>query len=68
MHWSGCWPTFLPYEGSLKSLNARLVLLSRYGVDYRYPGFSTTKREMNAALRHAERVRLKARIILGLQP
>jgi hypothetical protein len=58
----------LPRAGSLKSLKARLVILSRYAVDYRYPGFSTSTREMRAALRHAERVRLKVRAILGLPP
>jgi HEPN domain-containing protein len=58
----------LAHFGSLKGLRSRLILLSRYAVDYRYPGFSATRREMRAALLHAERVRLKARTILGLPP
>ena len=58
----------LPQASSLKSLKSRLVILSRYAVDYRYPGFSTSTREMRAALRHAERVRPKVRAILGLPP
>jgi HEPN domain-containing protein len=58
----------LPHEPSLKGLKTACVILSRYAVDYRYPGFSTSTREMRAAVRHAERVRLKARTILGLPP
>jgi HEPN domain-containing protein len=58
----------IPHEGSLKPLKPRLVILSRYAVDYRYPGYSTSTREMHAALRHAERVRLQVRTILGLPP
>jgi HEPN domain-containing protein len=58
----------LPQENSLKVLKPRLVILSRYAVVYRYPGFSTSTREMRGALRHAERVRLKVRTILGLRP
>jgi HEPN domain-containing protein len=58
----------LPHHNSLKGLTSRLVILSRYAVDYRYPGFSTSTREMRAAIRHAGRVRLRARTILGLPP
>jgi HEPN domain-containing protein len=58
----------LPHQGSLKRLRSRLVILSRYAVDYRYPGFSATVREMRAALRHAARIRLAARMILALPP
>lgn len=58
----------LPHLGSLRGLRPRLAILNRYAVDYRYPGFSTSMREMRAALRHAERVRLKVRTILGLPP
>jgi HEPN domain-containing protein len=58
----------LPHEPSLKGLKAACILLSRYAVDYRYPGFSTTTREMRAALRQAGRVRLKVRTILNLPP
>lgn len=58
----------LPHESSLRPFQRRLVSLSRYAVDYRYPGFSASRRQMHAALRHAERVRLKLRAILGLPP
>jgi hypothetical protein len=56
----------LPYDPTLKSLRPRLVILSRYAVDFRYPGFSTSTRAMRAALHHAGLVRLKMRAILGL--
>ena len=56
----------LPHDATLKSLRPRLVILSRYAVDFRYPGFSTSARAMRAALRHADLVRLKMRAILGL--
>jgi HEPN domain-containing protein len=62
------WSELLPHEPSLKGLKTACVVLSRYAVDYRYPGFSTSRREMRAALRHAARVRLKARMIVGLPP
>ena len=62
------WAALLPHHGSLKGLRRRLIILSRYAVDYRYPGFTTSTREMHAALRHTERVRLKVRAILGLPP
>jgi HEPN domain-containing protein len=45
-----------PHDGSLKALKPRFIILSRYAVDYRYPGYSSSTREMHAALRHAERV------------
>jgi HEPN domain-containing protein len=58
----------LPHESSLKALKSKLVSLTRYAVEYRYPGFSTSTREMRAALRHAERVRVKIGTILGMKP
>jgi HEPN domain-containing protein len=58
----------LPYFPRLRALRPRLARLSRYAVDYRYPGFSTSAREMRAAVLHAERVRLECRTILGLPP
>ena len=62
------WSDLLPHKPSLKGLQRACVVLSRYAVDYRYPGFSTSTREMRAALRHAARMRLKARTTLGLPP
>jgi hypothetical protein len=58
----------LPFEPSLRPLRRGAVSLTQYAVDYRYPGFSTTMRKMQAALRNAGRVRLEARTILGLPP
>ena len=56
----------LPFHAVLAPLKRILVTLSRYAVDYRYPGLSTSTRQMRAALRHAERVGAEARTILGL--
>ncbi len=58
----------LPHHGVLAPLRRALRSLTNYAVDYRYPGRSASLRQMRAALRHAERVRLKARTILGLPP
>jgi HEPN domain-containing protein len=58
----------LSHEKSLKPLRRLLASLTRYAVDFRYPDFSASTRQMHAALRHAERVRLEARSILGLPP
>jgi hypothetical protein len=56
----------LPHDASLRSQRPRLVILSRYVVDFRYPGFSTSTRAMRAALRQAGVIRFKMRAILGL--
>jgi HEPN domain-containing protein len=58
----------VPHHGILAPLQRVVVSLSRFAVDYRYPGRSASTREMRGALRHAERVRLEARTILGLPP
>jgi HEPN domain-containing protein len=58
----------LSHHPSLAPLKRILVALSHYAVDYRYPGWSTSTRQMRAALRHAERVRIEVRTILGLRP
>jgi HEPN domain len=52
----------------MKPLRRFLESLNQYAVEYRYPDFYATTRQMHAALRHAERVRLEARTILGLPP
>jgi HEPN domain-containing protein len=56
----------LPHHGILAPLKRTLVSLSHYAVDYRYPGWSTSTRQMHSALRHAERVRREDRTILSL--
>jgi hypothetical protein len=61
-----CGVVLLPHHPALAPLERILVSLSRYAVDYRYPGFSMSTRKMHAALRHAQRVRDKVRAILGL--
>ncbi|MCI0640943.1 MAG: HEPN domain-containing protein [Gemmataceae bacterium] len=57
----------LPHDASLAPLRRGLASLSRYAVDYRYPGERATTRHMKAALRHAERVRREIRERLGLE-
>ena len=58
----------VPRDASLRSLRPRLVILTRYAVDFRYPGFSISIRAMHAALRHVRIIRFKVRAILGLPP
>jgi HEPN domain-containing protein len=58
----------LPHHTILAPLRRILRSLTNYAVDYRYPGRSASTRKMHAALRHAERVRLEVRTILGLPP
>lgn len=50
----------------LRPLRRGLVFLSRYAVDTRYPGEDASKRQMEAALRWAGRVRDACRAILGI--
>ena len=56
----------LPYDPSLGRLRRGLKSLSRYGVDYRYPGPRATTRELKSAVRIAEKVRTELRAKLGL--
>lgn len=56
----------LPHDATPASFRRLLHSLTRYAVDYRYPGIRATTRQMRAALRHAERVRREARFRLGL--
>ena len=56
----------VPHDTSLKKLRRALVTLTRYAVEYRYPGENATKREATAALRQARKVREEIRIRLGL--
>lgn len=58
----------LPHDGTLAPLRRGLLSLTRYAVDFRYPGARATTRRMQAALRQAERVRTELRARLGLQP
>jgi HEPN domain-containing protein len=56
----------LPGDPTLASLRRKSRSLTQYAVDYRYPGEMATKRQMDAALRHVDQVRLKCRGTLNL--
>ena len=56
----------LPTIPNLKSLRRKAGSLTRYAVDFRYPGEIASKRQMEAALRNAERIRGECRGKLGL--
>jgi HEPN domain-containing protein len=56
----------LPGDASLKRLRRGLSSLTRYAVEYRYPGMRARTREMRSALRMARRVREELRRRLGL--
>ena len=58
----------LPHEATLAPLRRGLRSLTRYAVEFRYPGVRATTRRMQAALRQAERVRRELRVRLGLPP
>jgi HEPN domain-containing protein len=57
----------LPIHLGLRSLRRGLLFLSQFAVDHRYPGRDATKRQADAALRWADRVRTACRTILGLK-
>jgi HEPN domain-containing protein len=56
----------LPHHPSLRSLQRGLKFLTRFAVGIRYPGDAATKRQAQAALRWAERVRTACRTLIGL--
>jgi len=58
----------LPSDKSLGRLRQRADSLSQYAVNYRSPGMVASKRQMEAALRHADRIRLEIRTKLNLAP
>ena len=57
----------LTHHRSLRSLRRGLAFLTGYAVDTRYPGRNATKRQMDAALRWAERVRSACCALLGIR-
>lgn len=59
------WHLLLPHDATLRPLRRSLVSLSRFAVDYRYPGMSASRRDAQSALRMAERVRKELRRRLG---
>jgi HEPN domain-containing protein len=58
----------LPQDATLSPLRRSLLTLTRYPIDCLYPGARATTRQMQAALRAAERVRTELRARLGLPP
>lgn len=58
----------LPHDATLRPLRRGLLFLTQFAVDYRYPGENATKRQAEAAIRWAERIRVELRAQLGLKP
>jgi HEPN domain-containing protein len=58
----------LPAHTTLRRLRRGLKFLRRFAVETRYPGERATRREAEAALRWAERVRDACRLELGFRP
>lgn len=58
----------LPHHPSLRSFQRGLKFLTRFAVGTRYPGENATKRQAQAALRWAERVRTQCRTLLDIKP
>jgi len=56
----------LPAEPTLRSLQRGLKGLSRYAVEFRYPGSNTSRAQARAAWRRALRIRARIRERLGL--
>ena len=56
------------HDASLSSMRRSGGSLTKYAVEYRYPGILAKTRQMNAAIRIAERVRSELRTKLGLSP
>jgi HEPN domain-containing protein len=57
-----------PFYPSLRSLQRGSKFLTRFAVGTRYPGYNASKRQAQAALRWAERVRTTCRPLLGIKP
>jgi HEPN domain-containing protein len=58
----------VPGDVALARLTRKADSLTQYAVDYRYPGMMASKRQMEAALRHVDRIRLECRSKLKLSP
>jgi HEPN domain-containing protein len=57
----------LPSDASLQVVRRGLRGLSRFAVDYRYPGFHGNRQKAQTALRRAGNIRLEVRTRLGLR-
>src|SRR5262249_38640420 len=58
----------LPHDATLAPLRRSVASLTKYAVEYRYPGVRAKTRQMQSALKVAERVRTELRDRLGLPP
>ena len=56
----------LPHDPTLRTLRRALKSLTKFAVDFRYPGELATTRQLQSASRNAERVRSEIRSRLGL--
>jgi len=56
----------LPGDATLAPLRRKSRSLTQYAVHYRYPGDFASKRQMEAALRHVDQIRLECRSKLHL--
>jgi HEPN domain-containing protein len=56
-----------PHHPTLRSLRRGMGFLTQFAVETRYPGEDATKRQAEAALRWADRVRTEARSLLGIR-
>jgi HEPN domain-containing protein len=59
-------PLLAPHHGELRRFRRGLDFLTRFAVETRYPGDNTTKRQAQAALRWAGKVRDACRVLLGV--
>jgi hypothetical protein len=66
------WTGFSAFSFPITERCARFAggagFLTQFAVDIRYPGENASKRQAEAALRWADKVRTAARVILGLRP
>ena len=58
----------LPHHPTLRSVRRGLGSLTPFPVNARYPGKKASKRQAEAALHRADKVRTRARVILGIRP
>ncbi len=56
----------LPGNATLARLQRKAGALTQFAVDYRYPGLMASKRQMEAALRSVDQIRLECRSNLNL--
>jgi hypothetical protein len=56
----------LPGDATLVPLRRKSRSLTQFAVDYRYPGMMASKRQMETALRHVDKIRLECRSKLNL--